>query len=212
MDRAATSLPWLLVATPQLTDPNFRKAVVLVVEHDDNGTLGFIINRPSRTPLVELLTGVQAAVPAAVPAWYGGPAGKRQGIILHAQDEAGHALDETAPVALSSSEEALSSLARYAHWRLGAEGEAEVDTAAALGSTGMAEGGSLLYPYRFLVGYAGWGPGQLMDELHAGAWIQLPATTRLVFQTDWTTLWDAAMTGVGINPRTLAPSPHTYLN
>ena len=63
-----------------------------------------------------------------------------------------------------------------------------------------------------MVGYSGWGAGQLAAELRAGAWIQTRATWQLLFNTSWKVLWDEAFTVVGTNPKAIAPVSHQYLN
>lgn len=216
MDRAL-NLPWLLVATPQLTDTNFKRAVVLIVEATEQGSMGFVINRPIQASLADLVNVPNIEIPQNVPAWYGGPVERGTGIILHdrprptgpGQEPPTSFISypgerEGEGLALSSSEQTLIDLVDYSIRRsqsLEAQ-NAEAD--------GIAERG--LYPYRFLVGYSGWGPGQLEDELRQGAWIQAPATHELLFHTPWKNLWDAALSAVGASPKTLVPSVHEYLN
>src|SRR5262245_2454317 len=111
-------LPWLLVATPQLQDPNFKKAVVLVVEHGDGGALGFIINRPLTTPVADIVTDPPAPIPANVPTWLGGPVETSRGLILH-RDAVGASPDAArgASVSVSSSPATLSQLIAAAEQR-----------------------------------------------------------------------------------------------
>ncbi len=199
------SLPWLLVATPQLMDQNFQKAVVLIVEHTASGSMGFVINRPIQTSLAELVTSPKIKIPENIPGWYGGPVETGTGIILHngaTIKEPGH--DSTPTIALSSTEETLVDLIDYSEQRMkeltlrhGGKVEAKIEP---------------LYPYRFLVGYSGWGEGQLMEEIRAGAWLQTAATQEIIFNSNWKTLWDTAMGQVGVNPKAFAIAEHTYLN
>ena len=209
MDRRL-NLPWLLVATPQLMDTNFRRAVVLIVEHNDKGSMGFVINRPIQASLADLVSVPNVDIPTNVPAWYGGPVERGTGIILHNQPKP---IDDSATtsarfqgLALSSSEQTLIDLVDYSVKR-----SHELERRAQAADEGP-QPDEALYPYRFLVGYSGWGEGQLTDELKQGAWIQVPATQELLFNTSWKTLWDAALGQVGVNPKTLAPSVHQYLN
>lgn len=215
VDQALT-LPWLLVATPQLQDPNFRRAVVLIVEHSSHGSMGFVINRPIQASLADLVSVQNVQIPANVPAWYGGPVERSTGIILHNRARpSGTAFgvtDEDATyqgLALSSSEQTLIDLVDYSIKR--SRDLAHVAPHAPM----QAEGLSLpdgLYPYRFLVGFAGWGPDQLDEELRQGSWIQAPATQELLFNTSWKTLWDKALGVVGANAKTLVTNAQPYLN
>jgi putative transcriptional regulator len=63
--------------------------------------------------------------------------------------------------------------------------------------------------WRLLLGYAGWGPGQLDAELAASSWLMAPADPRLVFETDADTMWEDAIRGLGVDPMALAPAPGT---
>jgi putative transcriptional regulator len=217
------TLPWLLVATPQLVDDNFKKAVVLIVEHGDKGSMGFVINRPIGQSLADIVTVPEVEIPANIPVWYGGPVETGTGIILHCRprDNAPKGeftlrgdvgADEPAAggagVVLSSSTETLIDLVDHSR-------------RSAARPTGLAQmelapspeaGAAWRYPYRFLVGYTGWGPGQLETEVRQGAWIQAPAPWELIFDANWKTLWDVALGTVGANPRTLVTTSQQYLN
>lgn len=215
MDRTLT-LPWLLVATPQLVDDNFKRAVVLIVETSSQGAMGFVINRPIQASLADLVSVPNVQIPTNVPAWYGGPVERGTGIILHNQpvqdgvtvdgEPASSSFISYNGLALSSSERTLNDLVDYSIRRSRAlEAQSAEGTQTDLDELG-------LYPYRFLVGYSGWGPGQLEDELRQGAWIQAPATQELLFHTPWKKLWDAALGTVGASPKTLVPAAQPYLN
>jgi putative transcriptional regulator len=197
------SLPWLLLATPQLLDPNFKKTVVLIVENTAKGSLGFVLNRPVQTSLADIVTAPNVEVPDNVPVWYGGPVERASGIILQDRTEAERrGAGQPVSLSLSSSETALTDLVDHSRRRI-----SELKAPA---SKGPAPDG--LYPFRFLVGHSGWGPGQLVGELRAGAWIQAQATWRLLFNTNWKLLWDEALGTIGASPKTLAPAVHQYLN
>ncbi len=184
------SLPWLLIATPQLTDPNFNRSVVLIVEHGPNGSMGFVLNRPTDVPLSELIdaSDLEAEIDADLKAWFGGPVETRAGLVLAPLE--GSDVTPGAPLAVTVS-----------------ASESMLDQALA-----APREGSPLYPFRFLVGYSGWGAGQLQEELMAGAWLQAHATHAMVFDTNWRELWERAMAALGATARTLVPTEHTYLN
>jgi putative transcriptional regulator len=198
------SVPWLLVATPQLQDPNFKNAVVLVVEHNDDGAMGFIVNRPSQAPLTDLVSADDFDIPSTLPAWVGGPVDTTTGFILHNQPEDDPDLDLATGITLSSSSETLKDMVNDADRRIAKM--ANLD----LSKDTLDE--EFLYPYRFLVGYAGWSADQLEEEIRTGAWIQAPVDRDILFNAPWNKMWDRVMASVGINPRILAPAPQPYLN
>jgi putative transcriptional regulator len=211
------SLPWLLIATPQLLDPSFRKSVVLVVEHNATGSMGFVLNRPLRTPIADIVTSSPLPIPATIPAWFGGPVESRTGIILHqraaadAREDADEATQYRGGIAVSASATVLRAMIAAAQARVPETDPidgGDVDP----GARGKPAPGERLYPYRFLVGYTGWGAGQLQRELQAGAWIQLPASDTLVFDTSWKELWELCYGEVGFHPRMLAPTVQSYMN
>lgn len=144
----------LLVATPSLHDPNFRRTVVLVAEHEpDAGTLGVVLNRPTPVPVREVLAGWAdlASEPSVVH--QGGPVGRGSAICV---------------ASLLGAEEPLG-------WRRihGADGDVGIVDLDAPPEVLAAEIDRL----RIFTGYAGWGEGQLDAEVRDGAWYVLPAET-----------------------------------
>jgi putative transcriptional regulator len=160
----------LLVASPDMGDPRFVHAVILVVHHDRDGAFGIVINRPADTQslaaLLDDLGETGAGVSGSVPVFAGGPMDRRIGFVVHSAD---YHRPETMPVddkvAVTSSPAVLRDIA---------------------GKKG---------PRRFLVafGYAGWGPGQLESELAQQAWFTAPDDPMLLFDADRQTLWDEAL-------------------
>lgn len=156
----------LLLATPPLVDPNFDRTVVYVIEHNDEGALGLVLNRPTDDddlPGLRSWLGV-CSTPAVV--FQGGPV-------------------ET---------EALIGLARAAG---ATEGEGFAPIRGGLGTVDLeAEPDDVevvLRDVRVFRGYAGWGPGQLDDELDAGAWIVVDADPGDPFSSDPEDLWRAVL-------------------
>lgn len=201
------ALPRLLIATPQLSDPNFKQSVVLIVDHKAEGAMGFVLNRPLSASLADLVKLPEQAIPVALPAWFGGPVDARSGLILtpkaHAgDDDAGAAT----AVSVSGSETLLARLVRKAANAAAGGPHLHVVGEPEEPSTG------LLYPFRFLVGYAGWGAGQLEEELVQGAWIQVEATNELVFDTPWNELWERAISAVGSLQASLFPPESEFLH
>ncbi|WP_336322890.1 YqgE/AlgH family protein [Streptomyces lavendofoliae] len=133
----------LLVATPALADPNFDRAVVLLLDHDDEGSLGVVLNRPTPVGVGDILEGWAPLAGEPGVVFQGGPV----------------SLDAALGLAVIPGDEGPLGWRRV----YGAIGLVDLETppellAAALGSL------------RIFAGYAGWGPGQLEDELAEGAW------------------------------------------
>lgn len=220
-------LPWLLVATPQLTDSLFKRKVVLIVEHSSTGSMGFVLNHKATAPLSDLVTVQYVKIPNHASAWMGGPVDRQSGVILahrtlaqdtksaggtfvsnFAQSSPFEPVSETG-YSLSSSEEALIELVRYFEEKKSPSQIQDTGTRVhPLAPNAFCE----LYPFRFLVGYSGWGKGQLEEEIKTGAWIQAPATPKLIFDTPWQSLWQECMNFVGVNPRAFAPSYQPFLH
>lgn len=187
--------PLLLVAMPQVLDPFFHKSVVLLVHHDnDEGSLGFIVNRPTDIRVGEILSGMEirwSGREGAV-AHFGGPVQPQIGTILFSPDSL-----DGAPLELPEE---------------GEDGEDDENAA-----TEVAPGISLtqhvrdlsrlasLPPSRFrlLLGYAGWGGGQLLEEILRNDWLTAPVSPELIFDVDPDQIWMCALRSVGVDPDSL---------
>lgn len=177
-DGAGTALaPGLLIAMPQLVDPNFTRSVVLMIEHNDSGSFGLVINQPSPLSARELLDSLEMSWGGAddAPVWSGGPVSPGTGWVLHepvATIADGPGTAAVGPgVDLSTSPERLRLLARRPPDRL-----------------------------RILLGYSGWGPGQLAREMAEGAWLHADLDPAIVFDLAPDEMWRAAVASLGINP------------
>lgn len=142
----------LLVATPALADPNFDRAVVLLLDHDEEGSLGVVLNRPTPVGVEDILEPWAALAGEPGVVFQGGPVSLDSALgVAVVPGEAGDGADgdEDGPLG----------------WRrvYGAIGLVDLEAPPELLS---AELGSL----RIFAGYAGWGPGQLEEELVEGAW------------------------------------------
>jgi putative transcriptional regulator len=135
-------------------------------------------------------------IPNHVPVWMGGPIGSNQGLVIHNQGGDIAATTVAGDLRVSSSEEAVEGLVQH------------IEGVAANGQ----KKGSALLPYRFVIGYAGWGPKQLDGELKAGAWYQRPVDERLLFHTPWQEIWPRAVADLGVHPLDIAPTVQSYLN
>ncbi|MFC0082718.1 YqgE/AlgH family protein [Aciditerrimonas ferrireducens] len=153
----------LLVAAPQLEDPNFHRTVVLVVEHDEEGSFGLVLNRPTAVPVGDLLEGWATAAEGAPPAvvFQGGPVSPEVVIGLGRPSLGGRFV----PV-------------------LGAVGIVDLHEVPPPGSAVAA---------RIFSGYAGWGPGQLDRELAQGAWFVVPGRPEDLLGGDPEGLWRAVL-------------------
>ena len=195
--------PCLLVATPSMLDGNFQQTVLLLVEYNAEGAIGFVLNRPSTCSLKSMISLVDRDVPEAIPAWFGGPVDTTTGIVLHDRKPADGDVEVAPAIYLSSAGRVLDALIDYSARSLDQR---------------QIQDPSLDYdakhPYRFLVGYAGWGAGQLDDELRSGAWLLCPLDRKLVFDMSWADLWSKAMEQVGVQKNAHMPtqSQNAYLN
>jgi putative transcriptional regulator len=180
--------PALLLSMPQLVDPNFNRTVVLLCQHSDRGAFGLVVNRPlktSGTVVVEVRADAGVAEPRTVRSseaelqmWVGGPVEPQRSWILVADDE--DAAEEARVriadgLYLSTSPELLQRL-------MGPEPPART---------------------RFIVGYSGWGPGQLDAEIQESAWLISDVDRELIFNTPAERLWEAAIRRIGADPATL---------
>jgi putative transcriptional regulator len=153
----------LLVATPALLDPNFIDAVVLLLDVDDQGALGVVLNRPSGVPVSEVLDGWGEVVSEPEVLFQGGPVSTQGALAV-----ATLLTDDEAPVGF-----------RAVDGRLGL---VDLDTPLEL-----LEG--TLDRMRIFAGYAGWGAEQLEGEIAEGSWYVVPAQLPDVFRDDPRDLW-----------------------
>lgn len=173
----------LLIASPTLTAPEFEGAIVLMVQHDEGGALGVVINRPLETTIDEAWEQVSAVpCPREDALHYGGPC---DGPLMVVHNEPAYSeIMVTEGVHFCTDKEHIEWLVH----------DAET-------------------PMKFVVGYAGWAPGQLEAELAEGAWLTVPATGPRVFEhaESWDELINHASQTNGIlkdiNPRIIPIDP-----
>ena len=170
-----------LLATPSLLGDYFTGALIYVCEHSDEGAMGLIVNRTAELSLPDLMDQLDLPTLAEltnVPVLDGGPVGTNQGFVLH---RGVHSDTSAMPIVndiyLSSAMDALRAIA-----------------------TGQGSGEFLL-----ALGYAGWGAGQLEEELKANAWLSVPADPDVLFRTPLAERADAAAQQLGFNLSLLAP-------
>jgi putative transcriptional regulator len=172
----------LLIAMPGMPDPNFSTTVTLICEHNDEGALGIVINRPLDLTLGGLLKQLDVADPdpgaAARPVLLGGPVGPERGFVLHIPGEHyENTLNVSDEIQLTMSRDILDAMAR-----------------------GSGPGKSLV-----ALGYAGWEPGQLENEMLANSWLNVPSSPDLVFDIPFSDRWMAAASKLGID---ISQMPH----
>jgi len=153
-----------LIARPILKDPNFAETVILVLNHDEEGALGLVVNRLLETKDLPF------------PVFFGGPCSAPGFFMIH-----GHAEWTTAKAGTTDA---------AANKEI-APGIFVGDESCAERANGEADGEGLRL--RIFRGYAGWGPGQLENELASGAWGIVPALGNVLFETPADELWDCLM-------------------
>ena len=162
-DMAELRAGMLLVATPALLDPNFADTVVLLLDVDENGALGVVLNRPTAVPVAEVLADWRDVVAEPEVLFHGGPVSTEGALavaLLRGPDDV--------PVGFRQVEGNL--------------GLVDLDTPVEL-VDGSLEG------LRIFAGYAGWGAEQLVGEIDEGSWYVVPAQAPDVFRTDPAELW-----------------------
>lgn len=174
MSERFSSAPGVLIAMPELVDPNFERAVVVMIQHDAQGALGLVINHPLGHSCAEVASrfGLPWTAEGDKRLLRGGPVEQQSLWMLHAD---GWGFDETMRVcpgvAVSRSKEALTRMCRSGESRL-----------------------------RLLVGYAGWGPGQLEGEIQAGSWLTAAAGPTQIFEWPPEEVWMRSVYSLGIDP------------
>lgn len=167
--------PGFLVAPPPLSDPNFDRSVVLLAAHEDEGSMGFIINRPSEMKLHELLKELEIAPTVADrTVLIGGPVSGSSGFVLYEHpenDPLAPGIEVSPTISLTPSREVLE--------------------AAALGK--------LSGRFELLLGYAGWAPQQLDEELTRGSWLHAPFDAELLFDVPMSQRWEETYARLGVN-------------
>ena len=184
-DSSGTPLPatlegYFLVSETELVDPNFHRTVVLLVNHNEEGAFGLVVNRPADITLGDIIAEFESEPLGELETFIGGPVEQHYLFTLHS------GLPETA-------------VSQYALHP--AEGIVFEPVFHAMEDYLRSEYSSLddaRKPHvNFYLGYAGWGPGQLESELQQNAWLVIPATPEIVFHPDPAEGWNAALTRKG---------------
>lgn len=173
----------LLIAMPDMGDPRFHASVVFLCAHSAEGAMGLIVNKPMPevrfADLLEQLDIARGPAMTDLPVCYGGPVEMQRGFVLHSAEYLG-GLDDRLIVdghfAMTATLDVLEDLAN-----------------------GTGPAAALL-----ALGYAGWGAGQLEDEIGQNGWLTADATPDLVFAPSMAGKWAAALASLGVSPLTLS--------
>jgi putative transcriptional regulator len=177
MDESSLA-PTLLLAMPQMQDPNFARSVVLLCRHEREGAMGLIVNRPTDTRAATLVAlDPPPKSDSGLAIWVGGPVEPQRGWLLLGYDPA---TPESVGV-----------------------GDGLYLSASAAVLRRLIEGAGQGTEHRFLMGYAGWGGGQLESELAASAWLTADVSKDLIFTTAPDRMWETAIRSLGIDPYAL---------
>lgn len=159
----------LLISEPYLADPNFERTIILLCEHNDDGTIGFVLNKPSLSKLSELVTDAKS-------------------------------FDEIVCVGGPVQQDTL----HYLHRQEGVEGAVEILDGIFWGGEfdqiiSKIETGSLsATDIKFFLGYSGWSPNQLDEELKANSWIVSDhVSEELIFETEHEQMWKKVLKKMG---------------
>jgi len=176
IDASQRLSPGFLVAPPPLTDPNFDRSVVLLAAHETEGSMGFIINRPSEMKLHELLKELEIEPTIGDrTVLIGGPVSGSSGFVLYEHssgDPLAPGIEVSPTVSLTPAREVLESAAL----------------------------GKLPGRFELILGYAGWAPSQLDEEMQRGSWLHAPFDAELLFDVPMTERWEETYARLGINP------------
>lgn len=166
----------LLVALPALSDPNFARSVALICQHDDNGAMGVVVNRPSDYTLGEVFSQMGIACAdqqlCAQLVLHGGPVHPERGFVIHDDPRLwDSSLSVGGGLYLTTSRDILEAMA---------DGRGPGNVKVALGC-------------------AGWGAGQLESELAENSWLTVPADAELLFVLPFEQRWQAAAGRIGVD-------------
>lgn len=169
----------VLISQPFMMDENFRRTVILIAEHDDEGTIGFVLTRP-----VDMeLEGLISAFPKfAARVGHGGPVGQDA---IHYVHNLGKELKDSLPIT-----DGL--------WWSG-----DFEQLISMVDLGKVSTSDIL----FFIGYSGWSPGQLDDEIKAGSWIISSLTVKEVLTEDPMELWKTILKPINSNFKVISEMP-----
>jgi putative transcriptional regulator len=165
-----------LIAMPHMADPNFAQTVTYLVDHNEHGAMGLVLNKPNGLNLADVLEQLRPEqdVPAlcqSLPIYSGGPVQTDRGFVLHPQGPSFQSTLELGELSLSTSQDVLFAIAE---------------------GTGPDK-------YLITLGYAGWDAGQLDAELIENTWLTCPADASIIFDLPYDQRLNASAARLGIN-------------
>lgn len=172
----------LLLAMPGMVSGDLANTVIYVCEHTEHGALGLVINRPTDITVADLLKRIDLDLALEIgpiqdaPIFFGGPVQTDRGFVLHSPAREYTSSIQLGDVALTTSRDVLQDVAQ-------GHGPAQV---------------------LITLGYAGWGAGQLESEMSQNAWLNVAATTEILFNTPFENRYGVALAQLGIDPIMLA--------
>ncbi|WP_187431321.1 YqgE/AlgH family protein [Roseobacter fucihabitans] len=168
----------LLVAMPSMGDVRFERSVILLCAYSDKGAMGLILNKQSgdvrMSDVLDQLEIEPSRKAAAMPVHFGGPVETGRGFVLHSGDYQSslHTLSVPGGFGMTATLDILEEIAQ------------DSGPSRAL----------------MMLGYAGWGPGQLESEIARNGWLTADATSALIFETPAADKWSAALRSLGVDP------------
>lgn len=172
-----TLAPSLLVAMPQLQDPNFEHTVTLLIEANADGAFGLILNRISPIKVAEICAENELSCTRDLYVRVGGPCEQNRAWVLHGPErKAAETFVISPQIHLTPTWEMLGTLAQSGN---------EED-------------------FLVFLGYAGWGPGQLEEELTQGSWLLTEVDPAIIFDREETDVWRAVLRKMGVEPGKLS--------
>ncbi len=169
-----------LIAMPAMSDPNFSRTLTFICEHNERGALGIVVNRPIDVSLSALFRQVEIPLGASVlgdePVFFGGPVQFDHGFVLHRPVGTWKSTLPVGEIGLTTSRDILEAMAA----------------------------GSGPHQQLVALGYAGWAPGQLEDEILRNGWLTVKADIDLIFDVPPEARYEAAMRVLGVNSANLS--------
>jgi putative transcriptional regulator len=167
----------LLLAMPALADPNFHHSVTYLCEHNENGAIGIMINRPTTISLADVLADMKITTTdmesvSRIPVLFGGPVHQERGFVIHRPTGKWRAtLSTGTDIAITTSRDILEAMAQHG-------GPTDVIIA---------------------LGCAAWEAGQLEHEIHENSWLTVPADPEVIYSTPFEQRWIAAAARIGVD-------------
>lgn len=172
----------MLIAMPGMPDPRFEHSVVYMCSHSKDGAMGLIINKPAPDitlgALAEQLDMTAIPQRENVSVHFGGPCELGRGFVLHSLDYRSDmaTLEVTETLGMTATLDVLEAIA---------QGQGPRD-------------------WRVVLGYAGWGPGQLENEIMENGWLTCPGVPEIIFERPTPDIWESALQSIGVSPLALS--------